>query len=136
MSIAIKQLEEFYRTPVPRWNSILLAVFVAHGAMVLLATRAPRQMMSAPFSVADSLLLLLLLPQAVPERPNSLEMRRGVELKRSRTPRHEPAMRSSRCDAREEGANSTEDNHQKPSEVEELERPSRPAVLCGQFFVR
>jgi len=89
MSVAIKQLEEFYRTPVPRWNSILLAVFVATGAMVLLATRATRQMMSAPFSVADSLLLLL-LPQAVPNRANPLEVRRGVELKRSRAPRHEP----------------------------------------------
>ncbi len=72
-----------------RWL-ILLAVFVAHGALVLLATRATRQMMSAPFSAADSLLLLL-LPQAVPDRPNSLEVRRGVELKRSRAPRHEAA---------------------------------------------
>jgi hypothetical protein len=72
-----------------RWL-ILLAVFVAHSALVLLATRATRQMLSAPFSAADSLLLLL-LPQAVPDRPNSVEVRRGVELKRSRAPRHEPA---------------------------------------------
>src|SRR6267142_2005687 len=94
MSIAIKQLEEFYRTPVPRWNSIRAGRQPL--TMVLLATRATRQMMSAPFSAADSLLLLL-LPQAVPDRPNSLEVRRGVKLKRSRAPRHEPAMRSSRC---------------------------------------
>jgi hypothetical protein len=33
-----------------RWL-ILLAVFVAHGALVLLATRATRQMMSAPRKV-------------------------------------------------------------------------------------
>jgi hypothetical protein len=71
-----------------RWL-ILLAVFVAHGALVLLATRATRQMMSAPFSAADSLLLLL-LPQGVPNGPNSLEVRRGVEFRRSRAPRHEP----------------------------------------------
>jgi hypothetical protein len=34
---------------------ILLAVLVAHGALVLLATRATRQMMSAPFFAADPL---------------------------------------------------------------------------------
>jgi hypothetical protein len=61
-----------------RWL-ILLAVFVAHGALVLLATRATRQMMSAPFSAADSLLLLL-LPQAVPNGPNSLRRNHMVPM--------------------------------------------------------